>query len=87
VEEGRKDERNPASTYLAPPNPVPDRVATTPGTTFSPGEFVFWIEGGIEDAAKAKLVEAKEAESGFSSQAFFRAHMDGTTLIALHHFH
>lgn len=78
---GKAEEANYVSTHLhhflpretanqlAPPAYVPERTSVTPGTTFLPGSFVFWVHNDEE---------VKEAEPGFSSTHFFRSHPDGT---------
>lgn len=55
--------------HLAPPMHLPVRASATPGTTFLPGAFVFWVHNDEKVA---------DAEIGFSPANFFAAHTDGT---------
>lgn len=60
------------SNHLTVPSFVPDRHASTPGTSFLPGTFVFWVH----DDEKVM-----DAMPGFSTTLFFRSHLDGTLLL------
>lgn len=55
---------------------VPERSTATPGTTFLPGKFMFWVHNDEK---------VKEAEDNFSSTQFFREHTDGTPFIRFPH--
>ena len=54
--------------HLAPQLHLPVRASATPGTTFLPGAFVFWVHNDEKVA---------NAEPGFSPAHFFAAHTDG----------